>query len=76
MLKILLIEDEFIIAKDIKTQLSKKNYANIDVAKNYSTALQYYTEYDYDLIISDINLNSDKDGIDIITEFSNIKKIK
>ena len=75
MLKILLIEDEFIIAKDIKTQLSKKNYASLDVAKNYSTALEYYTEYDYDLIISDINLNSDKDGIDIITEFSNIKKV-
>ena len=46
MLKILLIEDEFIIAKDIKTQLSKKNYASLDIAKNYSTALMYYTEHD------------------------------
>ena len=29
----------------------------------------------YDLIISDINLNSDKDGIEIIEEFSKIKKV-
>lgn len=74
MLGILLIEDEFIITKDIKVLLSKNNYALVDVAKNYSTALNLFNQNDYDLIISDINLNEEKDGIDIITEFSKIKK--
>lgn len=74
MLKILLIEDEFIISKDLKTQLSKNDYAHLDVAKNYKAALHFYIQNSYDLIISDINLNSEKDGIDIITEFSKIKK--
>lgn len=74
MLKILLIEDEFIITKDIKTKLSKNNFANVESAKNYKAALQLYTQNSYDLIISDINLNSEKDGIDIIKEFSKIKK--
>ncbi|MCX7549413.1 response regulator [Xanthomarina sp. F2636L] len=74
MLNILLIEDEFIIAKDIKTLLGKNNYAEVDIAKNYQTALTYYLQNNYHLIISDINLNSHKDGIDIIEEFSKIKK--
>ena len=75
MLKILLIEDEFIIAKDIKTQLGKNNFAQVTVAKDYNSALDLYTSNNYDLIISDINLNTKKDGIDIIAEFSKIKKI-
>ena len=75
MLKILLIEDEFIIAKDIKTQLGKNNFAQVTVAKDYNSALYLYTSNNYDLIISDINLNTNKDGIDIITEFSKIKKV-
>lgn len=75
MIKILLIEDEFIIAKDIKTQLNKNNFAEIDVANNFNTAFNFYTQNTYDLVISDINLNSDKDGIDIITEFSKINKV-
>jgi len=74
MIKILLIEDEFIIAKDIKTQLNKNNFAEIDVANNFGTAISLYSRSSYDLVISDINLNSDKDGIDIITEFSKINK--
>ena len=74
MLNILLIEDEFIISKDLKTQLSKNSYAQVDAANNYKDALFLYTQDSYDIIISDINLNSEKDGIDIVEEFSKIKK--
>lgn len=75
MLKILLIEDEFIIAKDIQTQLSKNSFAQVNIAKDFNSAFNFYSSNHYDLIISDINLNSDKDGIDIIKEFSKIKKV-
>jgi len=75
MLNILLIEDEFIIAKDIKVLLSKNNFAFVDYARNYEEALDLFLKKTYDLIISDINLNDKKDGIEIITEFSKIKKV-
>jgi len=75
MLKILLIEDEFIIAKDIRILLSKNSYAKVDDARNYNEANDLFLNNPYDLIISDINLNDIKDGIEIITEFSNTKKI-
>lgn len=74
MLKILLIEDEFIITKDIKILLSKNNYARVDNARNYDSALKLFQQENYDLIISDIHLNDKKDGIEIISEFSRIKK--
>ena len=75
MLKILLIEDEFIISKDIKVLLSKNDYAKIDDARNYNEAKELFLNNSYDLIISDINLNDIEDGIEIITEFSNTKKL-
>ena len=75
MLKILLIEDEFIIAKDINVLLRKDEYAIVNSAKNYEMAMRLFTENSYDLVISDINLNSEKDGIEIIEEFSKIKKV-
>ncbi len=75
MLRLLLIEDEFIIAKDIKVLLSKNNYAVVDNARNYDSAVDLFMKNSYDIIISDINLNDEKDGIEIIAEFSKIKKI-
>lgn len=75
MLKILLIEDEFIIAKDIKILLGGNNYAIVDIAPKYEKAIELYSKNTYDLIISDIHLNDEKDGIDIITEFSRIKQV-
>lgn len=75
MLEILLIEDEFIIAKDIKVLLQKNNFATVDCAKNYEEASNLFVKNSYDLIISDINLNDKKDGIEIITEFSKLKKM-
>jgi DNA-binding NarL/FixJ family response regulator len=74
-MKILLIEDEFIIAKDIKVLLCKNNFATVDCAHNYKEASDFFLKKTYDLIISDINLNDTKDGIEIITEFSKIKKV-
>ena len=75
MIEILLIEDEFIITKDIKVLLGKNNFAKVDYARNYATALDLFVKNSYDLIISDINLNDKKDGIEIIAEFSKIKKV-
>ena len=75
MLKILLIEDEFIIAKDIDVLLSKDGFAQVNSARNYEMAMSLFKENSYDLVISDINLNSEKDGIEIIEEFSKIRKV-
>ncbi|WP_422359096.1 response regulator [Reichenbachiella sp.] len=74
-LKILLIEDEAIIAKDIKVTLEAKEYADVDIALNVETARERFSVNNYDLIISDINLNASIDGVELVKELCEIRKI-
>lgn len=68
MKKVLLVEDEFIISKDIQTFLEKENEYNVTTAKSYSQAKEKFNENSIDLIICDINLNGEKNGIDFIKD--------
>ena len=75
MLRILLIEDELIIAKDLKITLEKNAFSKVQIAKNTVAAHQLFVKNNFDLIISDINLNDVKDCITLIAEFNALKKI-
>ncbi|WP_275316742.1 response regulator [Tenacibaculum bernardetii] len=66
MKKILLIEDEFIIAKDLQILLEKETEYIVSVARNYSQAVDTFQKESIDIIICDINLNDHKDGIHFI----------
>ena len=68
MKKILLVEDEFIIAKDIQIILEKEYKYSVSIAKNYTQAREKYQNEEVDIIICDVNLNGDKDGIDFIKD--------
>lgn len=75
MLKILLIEDELIIATDIQLSLQNNNFAEVLIAKDYLKAKQLFINNHIDLIITDVQLNDVKDGIEIISEFSELKNV-
>ena len=75
MLRILLIEDELIIAKDLKITLEKNAFSKVQIAKNTVAAHQLFVKNNFDLMISDINLNDVKDCITLIAEFNALKKI-
>ncbi|MDO6813863.1 response regulator [Tenacibaculum soleae] len=66
MKKILLVEDEFIIAKDLKILLEKGAEYIVSIARNYNQAVEKFQKETIDIIICDINLNDHKDGIDFI----------
>ena len=74
-LDILLIEDEAIIAKDIKATMELGEYANVQIALNPDMARKKFDSEKFDLIISDINLNSEIDGIELVKELCGIKRI-
>lgn len=74
-LDILLIEDEAIIAKDIKATMELGEYANVQIALNPDMARKKFNSEKFDLIISDINLNSEIDGIELVKELCGIKRI-
>lgn len=75
MYTILLIEDEYIISKDVKTTLEKDAFAEVVIVRDFEAANKVFTTQDFDLIISDINLNQDIDGIEIISRLSTHKTV-
>ncbi len=68
---ILIIEDDLIIAENIKENLYEIGYTNIHIANNYAAVHKLHTEINPDIFLVDIHLNrSTKDGIDImLSEF-------
>ncbi len=62
--KILIIEDEEILRFTFKSFLSKEGY-EVQTAEDYSSALKFISECDFDLILADIILGGNT-GIDIL----------
>lgn len=64
-IKILIVEDELIIAEDIKMQLVKLGYQVTGVAKDFNSARILLEEDTPDLLLVDIVLKGEQDGIDL-----------
>ncbi|MGB9978405.1 PAS domain S-box protein [Methanobacterium sp.] len=65
MSKILIVEDEGITALSIKSLLENYGYENPLIALSGTDIFQKVVKYKPDLILMDINLNEDMDGIEI-----------
>lgn len=65
-MKILIIEDEFLILKTLQTFISRLNH-DVDTSQSGRNAIELIESNDYDLIITDLMLN-DISGFDIIEE--------
>lgn len=66
--KILIVEDETIVALDIKRTLTKLNFTVCGIATNYNEVITNLKDYSPDILLMDINLGENKDGIDIVNE--------
>lgn len=62
---ILIVEDEFLIAKDIEEILLEEGYKVINFISTVEEAMDVISRRKPDLVISDISLLSDKDGVDL-----------
>ena len=62
--KILIVEDDFIVAIDLKLHLEKMGYNVLDITDNGNDALNKTRETNPDLILMDIHLKGNIDGID------------
>ncbi len=65
MINIFLIEDEAIVALDLKTNLERIGYSVIGSVPSGEEALNLLDKLKPDLIITDIKLQGDLDGIDV-----------
>lgn len=71
MKKIFIIEDEIVVAKGIEEIIIHNGYQVIGIATNYEQAKQKLLFIKPDLILCDINLNSEKTGVDLMKEIDN-----
>ncbi len=62
--RILLVEDEIIIALYIQNVLTKYGYQKTSIVSNGSDCLKLLKEDEYDLIIMDISIEGDMDGVE------------
>lgn len=64
-IRILVVEDEPLIAMDIEQTLNNIDFAVSSIAGNYSDAIHQLKTNAPEAVLLDINLNDEKDGIDI-----------
>jgi len=68
--KILIVEDERLVAKDIAARLNHVGYEIAGIADTFEKAMALFDEQAPDLVLLDINLKGQKNGIDIATEIN------
>lgn len=66
--RILIVEDELIIAEDIKEKIEGFGYIAVEVADNFDDAMNAIEKQNPDLILLDIGLKGSLSGIDIAKE--------
>lgn len=74
-MKILIIEDEFLIADELTEILENEGYEVAFVADNGLEALDFFKENVVDLVLCDINIKGSWDGIKTITKIIEIKQV-
>lgn len=70
-LKIGIVEDEIVIAESIAASLEHLGYDVIPPANTYIEAVSMLIKHQPDLVLLDINLNDDRDGIDLAKRINN-----
>jgi len=69
--KILVVEDDYIISADLEFVLKKRGYNVTSIATNYNMALSSISTNSPHLILMDIGIAGDLDGIDVATIIKN-----
>jgi DNA-binding NarL/FixJ family response regulator len=73
--RILIIEDEVIIAEDIKNILEADDYYVCAIADSYDTALIEFKLHSPEIVITDIYLKGKKNGVDIANELIKLQPV-
>ena len=74
-ISIIIIEDEAIVAMDLESRLKKLGYTVAGIYGNSEKALNYLEVHTPDLILCDINIGGDKDGIEVAMYVKQNKRV-
>ena len=74
-MKILIIEDEFILAAELADTLESEGYEVVATLDNGEEALDFAHSEDFDLLLCDIHIKGEMDGIETVDKLLKIKKV-
>ena len=72
---ILIVEDESIVALNLSMGLENDGYTVVGIADNAEDAIQLFTENEVDIVLMDINIMGNKDGIQTAQELVKHKQV-
>ena len=72
---VLIIEDEAIIAEDIREMLNELGYDVLPIVHDSAKAIDFLSFHTPDLVLCDINIKGDKDGIEVASLIGKKKRI-
>lgn len=73
--KILIVEDEVLIANFIEKMLQKEGFSNLEIANDIQTAETKFVTFRPDIILMDINLEGPNTGIELAAKKNDEAKI-
>lgn len=73
--KILIVEDERVVAMNISKTLENEGYETIDICASYNASIKVLEKKEVDLVLIDIYLKGKKDGIDLAKEINRNYKL-
>jgi len=73
--RILIVEDEILIAEDLKDILASFNMKSVSMAHDKRTAIQMIEELNPQIVLLDIRMEGEKDGLEIGEYLNNNKNI-
>jgi len=76
MIKVLIIEDEPLIALDLKIILEKMDFEVIGFAGNFKDIYELYCANKPDIVLSDIKLEQDESGIEVVKNLKNMSNFQ
>jgi DNA-binding LytR/AlgR family response regulator len=74
-IQIMIVEDESIVAMDLAAGLEHDGYNVVGIADNYDEAVSLFKNNAVDILLMDINIHGQKDGIETATALMNIRQV-
>jgi len=75
LIKVLVVEADSILSQGVSVGLQQYGYAIAGIAGQAEEAIRFFKENDVDIILINIHIPGDKDGIDTVLELMKIKRV-
>ena len=73
--RIVIIEDEFLVAWDLQSTLRDLNFEVGEIASDAATAVDLALSHEAELLLVDVNLGNGPDGIEAVRRIQNYREV-